>query len=108
MHRMDLPEDCTSQLQVHTWSSRIPRVAEPNLVASSPRSLMSCSTKAELDSASAAPITTASSTLSTAASLGDAWKTCVMPVTRCKTQKHLCLNLHCRGDIAHPCHRFCL
>ena len=55
-----------------TCSSRIPKVAEPNLVASSPRSLMSCRTNAELDSASAAPMTTASSTLPTAASFGDA------------------------------------
>ena len=108
MHHMDLPKDCTSQLQVHTWSSRIPRVAEPNLVASSPRSLMSCSTKAELDSASAAPITTASSTLSTAASLGDAWKTCVMRATRCKTQKQLCLDAHCQREVAHLCHGFML
>ncbi len=50
----------------------MPSVAEPNLVASSPRSLSSCSTNAELDSDSAAPITTASSTLPTAASFGDA------------------------------------
>ena len=59
-----------------TCRRRIPRVAEPNLVASSPRSLISCSTNAELDSAKAAPITTASSTLPTAASCGDAWKIC--------------------------------
>lgn len=58
-----------------TWRSRIPRVAEPNLVASSPRSAISCSTKAEEDSESAAPITMASSTVRMAASRGEAWNT---------------------------------
>mmetsp|Transcript_17087 Transcript_17087/g.47357 ORF Transcript_17087/g.47357 Transcript_17087/m.47357 type:complete len:206 (-) Transcript_17087:364-981(-) len=44
-----------------SWSSRMPSVADPNLVDISARSFSSCSTKAELESERAAPITTASS-----------------------------------------------
>ena len=47
-------------------------MAEPNLVASSPFSDISCSTKAEEESDSAAPITIASSTVRMPASLGEA------------------------------------
>lgn len=53
-------------------------MALPNLVAISPRSFSSCSTKAEDDNESATPITTASSTERMAASCGDALNTCML------------------------------
>eukprot|EP00983_Pelagomonas_calceolata_P047279 1140558-Pelagomonas_calceolata.AAC.3 len=46
-------------VRCRTWSSRMPSVADPNLVDISARSFSSCSTKAELESERAAPITTA-------------------------------------------------
>jgi hypothetical protein len=46
-----------------SWRRRIPRVAEPKRVGSSPFSASSCSTKADEDNDSAAPMTTASSTV---------------------------------------------
>ena len=61
---------------LQTCMRRMPRVAEPNLVAISPRSLSSCSTKADEESDSATAMTTASSTDLMAASCGDALKTC--------------------------------
>ena len=57
--------------QCPAWKSRMPSVAEPNLVPSSLRSAMSCSTNADDESDSAAPITIASSMLLTDASFGD-------------------------------------
>ena len=50
-------------------------MAEPNFVGISPRSFSSCSTKAEEESDSATPMTTASSTDRIAASELSAWNT---------------------------------
>lgn len=61
-------------LKGHTCRSKIPKVAAPNLVPISPRSLSSCSTKAELERLRAAPITTASSTDLMLASCAGVWK----------------------------------
>ena len=61
----------TLKLHRHAWKSRMPSVAEPNLVPSSLRSAISCSTNADDESDSAAPITIASSMLFTDASFGD-------------------------------------
>eukprot|EP00955_Chlamydomonas_euryale_P074852 362156-Chlamydomonas_euryale.AAC.7 len=64
-------------------SSRMPRVAAPRRVGSSPRSLSSCSTNADDDSDSAAPITMASSKLRIDTSACGAFATSSRkPVTR--------------------------
>ena len=80
-------------------------MAEPNLVPSSLRSAMSCSTNADDESDSAAPITIASSMLFTDASFGDCaahwhWSAC-----RVQRQTQSCDGCRAPGSAASMQHK---